>query len=170
MSSTTVRIRSYEAGDAPALARLFYETVHAANRGDYSPEQLQAWAPEVPDSEAWHARMSGRCTLVAEKDDEAVGFAELKRDGHLVMFYLRKDAVRRGVGSRLYLAVEQVARKRRLGRIFTEASIIARPFFERQGFRVVGEQAVARRGARLTNFAMEKSLRRPDEGADRRTY
>jgi putative acetyltransferase len=169
VSSTTVRIRSYEAGDAPALARLFYETVHAVNRGDYSPEQLQAWAPEVPDSEAWHARMSGRCTLVAEKDDEAVGFAELERDGHLVMFYLRKDAVRQGVGSRLYLAVEQVARKRRLGRIFTEASITARPFFERQGFRVVGEQAVARRGARLTNFAMEKSLR-PDESADRRTY
>ena len=170
MTSTTVRIRSYEAGDAPALARLFYETVHAANRGDYSPEQLQAWAPEVPDSEAWHARMSGRCTLVAEKDDEAVGFAELERDGHLYMFYLRKDAVGCGVGSRLYLAVEQVARKWRLGRIFTEASITARPFFEPQGFRVVGEQAAARRNARLTNFAMEKSLRRPDESADRRTY
>ena len=159
MTPTTVRIRSYEAGDAPALAHLFYETVHALNRGDYSPEQLQAWAPEVPDSEAWHARMSGRCTLLAEKDDEAVGFAELKRDGHLVMFYLRTDAVGRGVGSRLYLAVEEVAWKRRLGRIFTEASITARPFFEQQGFRVVGEQTVARRGARLTNFAMEKPLR-----------
>jgi putative acetyltransferase len=114
--------------------------------------------------------MSGRCTLVAEKDGEAVGFAALERDGHLDMLYLRKDAVGRGVGSRLYLTVEQVARKRGLGRIFTEASIMARPFFERQGFRVVGEQAAARRGARLTNFAMEKSLRRPDEGADRRTY
>jgi putative acetyltransferase len=170
VTSTTVTIRSYEAGDAPALARLFYETVHAVNRGDYSPEQLQAWAPEVPDSEAWHARMSGRCTLVAEKDDEAVGFAELERDGHLDMLYLRKDAVGRGVGSRLYLAVEQVARKRGLGRIFTEATIMARPLFERQGSCVVGEQAAARRGARLTNFAMEKSLQRPDEGADRRTY
>jgi putative acetyltransferase len=156
----TVRIRSYEAGDAPALARLFYETVHAVNRADYSPGQLRAWAPEVPDPEAWHARMSGRCTLVAEEDGEALGFAELERDGLLDMLYLRKDAVGRGVGSWLYLAVEQVARERGLGRIFTEASITARPFFERQGFRVVGEQVVARRGARLTNFAMEKSLRR----------
>jgi putative acetyltransferase len=76
------------------------------------------------------------------------------------MLYLRKDAVGRGVGSQLYLALEQVARERGLGRISTEASITARPFFERQGFRVVGEQVVARRGARLTNFAMEKSLRR----------
>ena len=73
---------------------------------------------------------------------------------------MRKDAVGRGVGSRLYLAVEQVARKRGLGRIFTEASITARPFFERQGFRVVGEQAVVRRGVRPATFAMEKYLRR----------
>ena len=85
MTSTTVRIRSYEAGDAPALARLFYETVHAVNRADYSPEQLRAWAPEVPNPEAWHARMSGRCTLVAEEDGEALGFAELERAGHLVI-------------------------------------------------------------------------------------
>ena len=160
MTSTTVRIRSYEAGDAPALARLFYETVHAVNRGDYSPEQLRAWAPEIPDPEAWHARMSSRCTLVAEEDGVAVGFVELERDGHLDMLYLHKDAVGRGVGSRLYRAVEQIVRERGLGRIFTEASITARPFFERQGFRVVGEQAVALRDARLTNFAMEKSLRR----------
>ena len=156
----TVRIRSYEAGDAPALARLFYETVHAVNRADYSPEQLRAWAPELPNPEAWHARMSGRCTLVAEEDGEALGFAELERAGHLDMLYLRKDAVGRGVGSRLYLAVEQVARNRGLGRIFTEASITARPFFERQGFRVVGEQAVVRRGVRPATFAMEKYLQR----------
>jgi GNAT superfamily N-acetyltransferase len=156
----TVRIRSYEAGDAPALARLFYETVHAVNQADYSPEQLRAWAPEIPDPEAWHARMSSRCTLVAEEDGAVVGFVELERDRHLDMLYLHKDAVGRGVGSRLYRAVEQIAWERGLGRIFTEASITARPFFERQGFRVVGEQAIALRGARLTNFAMEKSLRR----------
>jgi N-acetylglutamate synthase-like GNAT family acetyltransferase len=35
-----------------------------------------------------------------------------------------------------------------LGRIFTEASVTARPFFERHGFRVLREQTVSRRGAR----------------------
>jgi putative acetyltransferase len=104
--------------------------------------------------------MSNRCTLVAEEDGAAVGFVELESDGHLDMLYLHKDAVGRGVGSRLYRAVEQIAWERGLGRIAIEASTTARPFFERQGFRVVGEQAIALRGARLTNFAMEKSLRR----------
>ena len=151
-------IRYYEAGDAPEIVRLFFETVRSVNRADYSDEQLEAWAPGVPDPEEWHARMAGRRTLVAEEGGEVVGFAELEYDGRLDMLYVRKDAVGRGVGRRLYEAVEQEARGQGLGWIFTEASITARPFFEQQGFRVVREQMVSRRGVSMTNFVMEKEL------------
>jgi GNAT superfamily N-acetyltransferase len=158
----TTWIRDYQAGDAPEIARLFFETVRSVNRTDYSDEQVEAWAPGVPDPEGWHARMAGRRTLVAEEDGEVVGFAELEGDGHLDMLYVRKDAVRRGVGRRLYRTVEREARGLALGRIFTEASITARPFFERHGFRVVREQTVMVRGVPMTNFAKEKPLPPPD--------
>jgi GNAT superfamily N-acetyltransferase len=151
-------IRDYEAGDAPEIVRLFFETVRSVNRANYSDEQLEAWAPGVPDPEEWHARMAGRRTLVAEEGGEVVGFAELEYDGRLDMLYVRKDAVGRGVGRRLYEAVEREARGQGLGWIFTEASITARPFFEQQGFRVVREQMVSRRGVSMTNFVMEKEL------------
>jgi putative acetyltransferase len=151
-------IRDYEAGDAPEIVRLFFETVHSVNRADYSNEQLEAWAAGVPDPEEWHARMAGRRTLVAEEGGEVVGFAELEYDGRLDMLYVRKDAVGRGVGRRLYEAVEREARGQGLGWIFTEASITARPFFEQQGFRVVRKQMVSRRGVSMTNFVMEKEL------------
>ena len=151
-------IRYYEAGDAPEIVRLFFETVRSVNRADYSDEQLEAWAAGVPDPEEWHARMAGRRTLVAEEGGEVVGFAELEYDGRLDMLYVRKDAVGRGVGRRLYEAIEQEARGQGLGWIFTEASITARPFFEQQGFRVVREQMVSRRGVSMTNFVMEKEL------------
>jgi putative acetyltransferase len=118
-------IRYYEAGDAPEIVRLFFETVHSVNRADYSNEQLEAWARGVPDPEEWHARMAGRRTLVAEEGGEVVGFAELEYDGRLDMLYVRKDAVGRGVGRRLYEAVERETRGQGLGWIFTEASITA---------------------------------------------
>jgi putative acetyltransferase len=106
--------------------------------------------------------MAYRRTLVAEGGGEVIGFAELEEDGHLDMFYVRKDAVGRGVGSILYRAIEREAREQGIGLIFTEASVTARPFFERWGFRVVRERSVTRRGVELTNFAMEKPLGPPD--------
>ena len=159
------RIRAYEADDASAIARLFYETVRSVNQADFSEEQVEAWAPAVPDQQAWHARMSepDRRTLVAEEDDEVVGFAELEDDGHLDMLYLRGDALGRGVARRLYEAAERDARGSGVGRIFTEASVTARPFFERNGFRVVREQRISFRGVEMTHFAMEKQLAPPEE-------
>ena len=38
----------------------------------------------------------------------------------------------------------------------THASLTARPFFERRGYRVLREQQVERHGVRMTNFVMEK--------------
>ena len=155
-----MRIRSYRSEDASALVRLFYDTVHAVNRADYTPEQLHAWAPEVPDAEVWHTRLSRRRTLVVEEHGAPIAFAALKGDGHLDLFYVHKDAVRRGVGTRLYEAVEQTARKMGIRRIHTAASITARPFFERHGFQVREARTIVQSGVELTNYAMDKTLRR----------
>src|SRR5918993_4638541 len=160
VATESVKIRDYDAEDAPQIVRLFYETVCSVNRADYSEEQVRAWAPGVPNLEEWHARMAGRRTLVAEEGGEVVGFAELENDGRLDMLYVRRDSVGRGVGRLLYEAVEREARAQGLGWLFTEASITARPFFERRGFRVVREQVVSRRGVSLTNFVMRKNLPR----------
>lgn len=153
-----MEIRNYKEGDAYEIVRLFYETVRSVNRPDYSEEQVEAWAPEIPDSTGWHRRMAARKTLVAEEEGEVIGFAELEESGHLDMFYLRQDAVGRGIARLLYRAIEGEARAGGIRRIFTEASITARPFFGRQGFIVVREQTVRLRGVGLKNFVMEKLL------------
>lgn len=53
-----------------------------------------------------------------------------------------------------------VAEAQRLGiaRLFTEASITARPFFESQGFVVLTEQVVTLRGVDFINYRMEKKI------------
>jgi putative acetyltransferase len=45
-----------------------------------------------------------------------------------------------------------------LNRLYTEASITARPVFERHGFHVIAAQEVPARGALLRNYRMEKTL------------
>jgi GNAT superfamily N-acetyltransferase len=145
-------IRPYRRSDVCAIARLFYETVHSANLKDYSEEQVHAWAPELPDTEIWHSRMIHRCTLVTEESGQIIAFAELERNGDLDMFYCRHDFIGRGVGRQLYHNVELMALGLGLKRIFTEASITARPFFERCGFSILQQQTVMRNGIGLTTL------------------
>jgi GNAT superfamily N-acetyltransferase len=151
-------IRDYKASDAVAIVRLFYETVRSVNLKDYSAEQVQAWASQLPDPELWHARMSQRCTLVAEEAGEVIAFAELESDGCLDMFFCRKDFIGHGVGQLLYRAIEAQALSMGLLRIFAEVSITARSFFEHCGFSVCRQQTVTRNGVELSNFQMEKYL------------
>ena len=151
-------IRPYVRNDAEAIVTLFYETVRTVCAADYTPEQLRAWAPEVPDPAAWHKRMAKRHTLVAEENGEIIGFAELDQGGQLDMLFCRADVLGRGVGRRLYGKIEERAREAGLMRIVTETSITARPFFERRGFHVVKQNCVVRDGVELTNFTMEKRL------------
>jgi putative acetyltransferase len=151
-------IRDYCRNDASAITQLFYKTVHTVNVKDYSEKQVEAWVPKVPEVEAWHSRMIQRTTLVAEEGGQILAFAELESDGHLDMFYCRHDVVGRGVGRSLYQVIERRALEIGLGRIFAEASITARHFFERCGFSVLQEQTVVRGGLEMTNFRMQKLL------------
>jgi putative acetyltransferase len=86
------------------------------------------------------------------------GFGELETNGHIDCFYCHKNYQRRGVGSQIYQAIEVKALELSMSRLFTEASITAKPFFQRLGFSVVKEQEVTRRGETFINYAMEKFL------------
>lgn len=154
-----LRVRRFEPSDADTLWHLFYDTVHSVNCRDYSPEALDAWAPASFDAERWKASFQRRTTFVAEKAGRIAGFAELEDSGKSIgRFYVSKDHQRRGVGLKLYEALEEEAKRQGVAELTVEASITARPFFERMGFGNARRQTVERRGVTLTNFVMEKSL------------
>lgn len=146
-------IRPCRAEDCAALARLFFETVHAVNCADYTSAQLDAWAPVPPPLEGWTARLMSTRTFVAEAEQGLLGFANLEPGGHLDCLFVRRDCQRQGVGAALCSAVEQAAGPVRMT---AEVSLTARGFFEHRGWRVVRCQQVERRGQRLTNFVMER--------------
>lgn len=49
-----MNIRTYRPKDCPALARLFYDTVHTVNARDYTVQQRNAWATGKVDLERWN--------------------------------------------------------------------------------------------------------------------
>ena len=155
LNALAVTLRPYRPEDCPALAHLFYETVHTVCAADYTPAQLEAWAPgSGPDLAAWDASFQAHTTLVAEIGGRLAGFGDLDpAAGYLDRLYVRRDFQRRGVATALCSALEQASRARPLS---THASRTAQPFFEKRGYRVLRSQQVERRGQQLENFVMEK--------------
>ncbi len=147
-------LRPYRKEDCEQTARLFYETVHAVNAKDYAPRQLAAWAPAVPQPEAWHASFCGHYALVAEENGAVVGFGDIDGTGYLDRLYVHKDYQGRGIATALCAALEQHAAGMP---VTVHASVTARPFFEKRGYRVCRRQQVLRAGVALTNFVMGKS-------------
>lgn len=153
-----IKIRLFEPQDAEQIAQLFHETVREVNIQDYSSNQVKVWAPDDLNFRNWVEVCSSRLTFVADDEGVIAGFGELEADGHINCFYCHKNYQRRGVGSQIYQAIEAKANELSLSRLFVEASITAKPFFQRQGFSVVKEQEVTRRGETFINYVMEKFL------------
>ena len=153
MSSITPR--PYRSDDAPALLNLFRDTVRRVNSRDYSREQIAAWASDDIDPTAWAERFNGRYVVVAEADQQPVGFAELVPDGHIDRVYVSADWQSRGVGRQMLAALIAEAHRLQIPRLSVEASITARPFFERLGFIVLAKQFVTCRGVEFENYRME---------------
>ena len=158
MNRPMFSLRPYRTEDCVALAALFYETVHAVNARDYTPQQLDAWATGEVDLDAWDRSFQEHDTVIAEQNGSIVGFGDMDASGYLDRLYVHAAHQGQGVGAALCDALE--ARARRVGcrLITTHASITARPFFEARGYRARCARQVERDGVTLVNFAMEKKL------------
>jgi putative acetyltransferase len=153
-----VSLRSYRPDDGPALLALCRDTIRRVNARDYDPRQIRAWASDEIDTAAWAARFHGRFVVVAEGARGPVGFAELESTGHVDRVYVSADHQGEGIGRAMIAAVVAEARRLGLGRLFVEASITARPFFEGQDFTLLASQVVTLRGVEFVNYRMERVL------------
>lgn len=132
------------------MTKLFYNTVHTVNAKDYTEEQLDAWATGQVDLNKWDQSLREHYSIVAVENEMLVSFGDIDESGYLDHLFVHADYQGKGIGTMICNRLEQAVS----GNIITHASITARPFFEKRGYRVVKEQQVERQGVFLTNFEM----------------
>lgn len=153
-----MQIRLFQPKDTAQIAQLFHNTVRKVNIQDYSAEQIIAWSPDNIYFRDWLAICSSNFTYVALENDKILGFGELESNGHIDCFYIHDQHQRQGIGSKIYQAIEIKAMQLGLTRLFTEASITAKPFFISRGFKIIHPQKVSCRGQILVNYLMQKTI------------
>lgn len=156
-----MQIREALESDLEALMTVFTAAVHALAGGAYTAEQCAAWAPIPPDADRWRHRLSALNVLLACEGEQVAGFIGYARSGHVDLLFTAPQFARRGVAATLFGAACADMLLSGAQRLSTEASLAARPFFERQGFAVVAEEDVLRQGVALRRFWMTRDLRVP---------
>ncbi|WP_022929988.1 GNAT family N-acetyltransferase [Patulibacter americanus] len=158
---TSIVVRPYTDGDARPTLEAFVRAIRETAAGDYTPAQIAAWLGSDRDAATWDAQRRAVATRVAVLDGRIAGFADLDPHGHVDMLFVHPDRGGRGVASALLHDIVRAADDAGLAELTVEASVTARPVFERHGFVLLEEQSVPRGGERLTNFRMRRPLPGP---------
>mgnify|MGYP001572668624 CR=1 FL=1 len=154
-----MKLRMYQSEDCKEIIELFYNTVYSVNARDYNEVQLDVWAPKDIDISAWDQSLSEHYSVVIEEDSMIIGFGDLDDSGYFDRLFVHKDYQEMGVATTIADELEKYAQKNDMKIVITYASITAKPFFQKRGYKVVKEQVVERKGQILTNFVMEKKKR-----------
>ncbi len=161
-------LRPFFSSDAAALAELTLSAIRDIGSRYYSPEQTSAWAARHPGPERFLERAADGdwIAVAADVHDRAVAYALLEPSdgncGHLDMLYCHPDHSRKGLANELLAHADAYARSEGMLRLFTEASELARPAFERAGYAVQARRDFEIEGPEgpiaIYNYAMEKPL------------
>ena len=158
LGGRNMTVRPYSESDLEAVVVVFTSSVHVLGASEYSDAQRKAWAPQPPDLSYWRKRLRSLQTFVATDAAAVIGFLSYEPNGHIEFLYVAPQYARRGVASMLCARAETVLASSRVAELFTEASLVARPFFERVGFSVHRAREVSFGGASFTRYAMRKRL------------
>jgi len=158
----------YHPDDRPQLLRLLGQTIAVLGPQAYTPDQVAAWgqASQHHLSQEPDPLIQG-ITLVAHRPNpgainrrigSAIGFGQLQPLDRVAMLYIAAAWVGQGVGKALYGQLETIAQRQGVTQLRTEASHLARPFFQAQGFEVQRREWVVLGGVAIDRFVMLKAL------------
>lgn len=152
-------IRTATLSDIPILKELYQNTVLYVNRKDYSAEEVEDWASCGDDIAHLQKSFTEQYYIVAENQKlEIVGFASINNEGYMHTLFVHKDFQHQGIATLLYQYLEKYAQEKGIKKITSEVSITAKPFFEKQGFRVNVEQMRKANELYLKNYKMSKTI------------
>ena len=154
-TNSNVKIRKYKKSDCKKLSDLFYDTVHSVNAKDYTQKQLDVWAPVNINLQNWNKSLEANYAIVATIDNIIVGFGDIEGTGYLNRLYVHKDYQRQGIATRICDELEKAIDQHTYE---VHASISAKSFFEKRGYKIIKKQNVEKSGVLLTNYIMRKII------------
>jgi GNAT superfamily N-acetyltransferase len=129
--------------DAENIVRVHFASVHQLASSFYSSDILDLWSGLPSEDRYQRVRQAmaggGEIFVVAELDATVAGFGSiLPVMNELRAVYVHPAAARRGVGTRILIHLEHLARQHGVKYLQMDSSINAEMFYSRNGYTIVG--------------------------------
>ncbi|MBN2238484.1 MAG: GNAT family N-acetyltransferase [Dehalococcoidales bacterium] len=156
---TELIIREFREEDLDAVVELVHHVVDISYHDVYPAAAMKMYKRFHSSENVLHDARNGYC-VIAENDGTIVGTGTRTED-NIRRVYINPDCQKTGIGSKIYSALEQQAISSGLSRLGLGASLIAREFWESQGFVFENEESITTPNNEvLTFYIMSKELNR----------
>lgn len=144
--------------DLPEITAIFRDTIRTVNSKHYSEKQIDVWSSGADDINKWKDRIQKFYFLVAESNQQIVGFSYLKNGNYLDGLFVHKDFQRQTIASKLLRIMESQASMNGFDIIRSDVSITALPFFDSHFYEVEKKQKKSVKGTVFENYIVYKDL------------
>lgn len=141
-------VREARPSDAPRVAQVHEMSIRQLASEAYDADIIEAWASDK-DPDAYPIETDDSYFVVAERNDEIVGFGDLKPnaseyfhgdpDGEIAAVYVHPAYAGEGIGTSLFETLESKAIACDLDSLGLWSSVNAVPFYESHGFEAIEE-------------------------------
>lgn len=144
--------------DLPEITSIYRDTIRTVNSKDYSEAQIEAWSSGADDVKKWQNRIKKFYFLVAEINNQIVGFSYLKNGYYLENMFVHKDFQRQTIGSKLLRIMESRVSMNGHEIIKSDISITALDFFDSHFYDVDKKLKQSIKGKALDILIVSKTL------------
>lgn len=145
-------------GDHQSVREVYQDSIQSQGHIFYSKDQIQAWS-----SLAWLPGVLDRPLkegkgLVCCQDKQIEAFAVRYPMNRIALLYCRGRSARCGHATALLDLVESQAKKEKITKLFTEASLFSCPLFLQCGWVIKSPEKLEIGGIEFERYLMEKRL------------
>lgn len=147
-------IRKLDIKDLASCIKLFKQSVSTLCKNDYTKEQIHAWTNI--SQKAWEEKFQKQLSFVYEEKGQIISFISINlKEKILDLCFTHANYAHQGYGKAL---LEFALKNYPYSEIYTFASLSAKNFFLKAGFKTIKENITIRDQQELKNFLMKKEI------------